>query len=56
MYPLLVLSEESTVAVENELRGHVGTQGIEEYWKDERVPIERSVDFSVRIIFAQGLN
>jgi hypothetical protein len=41
MYPLLVLSEESTWAVENELRGHVGTQGIDERWKTAKVPIER---------------
>ncbi|KAF8963903.1 MOSC N-terminal beta barrel domain-containing protein [Flammula alnicola] len=41
MYPLLVLSEESTVVVEKELRGHVGTQGIDERWRTDSVPIER---------------
>jgi len=51
MYPLLVLSEESTVAVENELRGHVGTQGIDERWKTDSVPIER---FRPNIILKGG--
>ncbi|KAF9011098.1 MOSC N-terminal beta barrel domain-containing protein [Cyathus striatus] len=41
MYPLLVLSEESTTAIEEQLVGHVGTQGIEEKWKTEKVLIER---------------
>lgn len=41
MYPLLVLSEESTDAVENELRGHVGTQGIDGRWSQDKILIER---------------
>ena len=41
MYPLLILSEESTGAIENELRNHVGTQGISKEWATERVVIER---------------
>jgi len=44
MYPLLVLSEESIVPIEEELRGHVGTQGIDERWKVDSVFIERCVD------------
>ncbi|CAA7268053.1 unnamed protein product [Cyclocybe aegerita] len=51
MYPLLVLSEESTGAIEKELRGHVGTQGIEERWKTDRIVIER---FRPNIIFRGG--
>lgn len=43
MYPLLVLSEESTVAVDTELRKHVGSQGIAENWSVDNVPIERWV-------------
>ncbi|KAF9486556.1 hypothetical protein BDN70DRAFT_870140 [Pholiota conissans] len=41
MYPLLVLSEESTAAVDTELRKHVGTQGIDAKWSTDSVPIER---------------
>jgi len=40
-YPLLVLSEENVEAVEKELRGHVGTQGIEERWATDRIVVER---------------
>ena len=40
-YPFLVLSEESVEAVEEELRFHVGTQGIEEHWSTDRIIIER---------------
>lgn len=43
MYPLLVLSEESTVSVDSELRKHVGSQGINEKWSVDNVPIERCV-------------
>lgn len=42
-YPLLVASEESLLAVETELRGHVGKQGVDERWKSDRLVIERSV-------------
>lgn len=45
MYPLLVLSEESTDLIEKELQGYVGTQGIEERWKTDKVVIERLVYF-----------
>jgi len=41
MYPLLILSEESTAAIEAELRGHVGTQGIDASWATGSVAIER---------------
>ncbi|TFK41978.1 MOSC N-terminal beta barrel domain-containing protein [Crucibulum laeve] len=51
MYPLLVLSEESTVSVEEELRERVGTQGIEEGWRTGRVVIER---FRPNIVFRGG--
>ncbi|KAJ7155932.1 MOSC N-terminal beta barrel domain-containing protein [Mycena crocata] len=47
-FPLMVLSEESTARVEEELRGHVGTQGIDERWKTERLVIER---FRPNIVF-----
>ncbi|THV06478.1 hypothetical protein K435DRAFT_743533 [Dendrothele bispora CBS 962.96] len=40
-YPLLVLSEENVEAVEKELRGHVGTQGIEERWTTDKILVER---------------
>jgi len=43
MYPMLVLSEESMAAVENELQSHIGTQGIDERWRTDKVPIERYV-------------
>jgi len=49
MYPLLVLSEESTSLLEHELRGYVGTQGIHERWKTDPVPIERYVQLSATI-------
>jgi uncharacterized protein len=42
-YPLLILGEESVESVEEELRVHVGTQGIEERWKEDRLVIERYV-------------
>ncbi|KAF8913229.1 hypothetical protein CPB84DRAFT_1820649 [Gymnopilus junonius] len=51
MYPLLVLSEESTDAVERELRGHVGKQGIEERWSQDKILIER---FRPNIVFRGG--
>ncbi|KAF9532098.1 MOSC N-terminal beta barrel domain-containing protein [Crepidotus variabilis] len=41
MYPMLILSEESTIEVEKQLRGYVGTQGIEERWKSDSIVIER---------------
>jgi hypothetical protein len=40
-FPLMVLSEESTTRIEEELRGHVGTQGIDERWNTESLVIER---------------
>jgi hypothetical protein len=42
-YPLLLLSEESVEAAEAEVRKYVGTQGVEEKWKDDRLVIERWV-------------
>ncbi|KAJ7459038.1 hypothetical protein B0H11DRAFT_2060107 [Mycena galericulata] len=47
-FPLMVLSEESTTRIEEELRGHVGTQGIDERWKTENLVIER---FRPNIVF-----
>lgn len=49
MYPLLVLSEESTSLLEHELRGYVGTQGIHERWKSDPVPIERYVQLAATL-------
>lgn len=40
-YPLLLLSEESVEATEKEVRKYVGTLGIGERWKDEKLVIER---------------
>ncbi|KIM47725.1 hypothetical protein M413DRAFT_439401 [Hebeloma cylindrosporum] len=51
MYPMLVLSEESTGAIEKELQSHIGTQGIDERWRTDSVPIER---FRPNIIFRGG--
>ncbi|KAJ7754998.1 hypothetical protein DFH07DRAFT_822496 [Mycena maculata] len=47
-FPLMVLSEESTTRIEEELRGHVGTQGIDERWKTESLVIER---FRPNVVF-----
>ncbi|KAJ7724219.1 MOSC N-terminal beta barrel domain-containing protein [Mycena metata] len=47
-FPLMVLSAESTMRVEEELRGHVGTQGIDERWRSESLGIER---FRPNIVF-----
>ena len=41
MYPLLVLSEESIGPIDQEVKQRVGTQGIDESWKDGGVVIER---------------
>jgi len=40
-YPLMVLSQESTARIEEELRGHVGQQGIDERWSTDSLVIER---------------
>ncbi|KAJ7687348.1 MOSC domain-containing protein [Mycena rosella] len=50
-YPMMVLSEESTKRVEQELRSHVGTQGIDEHWKTGSLVIER---FRPNIVFQGG--
>ena len=42
-YPILFLSEESMSVIETEMRGHIGTQGVEERWKTDRLVIERLV-------------
>ena len=41
MYPLLVLSEESTKVIDAEVRSRVGTQEINEQWRKQDVVIER---------------
>ncbi|KAH6917093.1 hypothetical protein BKA70DRAFT_1251338 [Coprinopsis sp. MPI-PUGE-AT-0042] len=51
MYPLLVLSEESISPINEELRKHVGTQGIKDTWKTDSVVIER---FRPNIVFSGG--
>jgi len=51
MYPLLVLSEESTKVLDAEVRSRVGTQGINEQWRNENVVIER---FRPNIVFKGG--
>lgn len=40
-YPLLVLSEESVAAAEQEVRAYVGVQGVEEKWREDKLVIER---------------
>jgi hypothetical protein len=40
-YPLLILSEESTSAIEKEAQKYVGQQGIHERWREEKISIER---------------
>lgn len=47
-FPLMVLSQESTTRIEEELRDHVGTQGIDERWATDKLVIER---FRPNIIF-----
>jgi len=47
-YPLMVLSQESIPRIEEELRGHVGQQGIDERWKTESLVIER---FRPNVVF-----
>jgi hypothetical protein len=39
----MVLSQESTARIEEELRGHVGKQGIDERWSTEKLVIERYI-------------
>jgi len=51
MYPLLVLSEESTKMVDAEVQSRIGTQGIDERWREENVAIER---FRPNIVFKGG--
>ncbi|PPQ74417.1 hypothetical protein CVT24_001046 [Panaeolus cyanescens] len=41
MYPLLILSEESTDEIEQEMQQHVGKQGIDDEWKNRKIAIER---------------
>uniref|UniRef100_A0A0W0G8A3 MOSC domain-containing protein n=1 Tax=Moniliophthora roreri TaxID=221103 RepID=A0A0W0G8A3_MONRR len=41
LYPLLLFSEENVLEIEKELRPRVGTQGIDERWKADKVAIER---------------
>lgn len=40
-YPILVLSEESTGLVDREIRDRVGTIGIDEAWRTEKIQIRR---------------
>jgi len=51
MYPLLVLSEESTKVIDAEVRSRVGTQEIDEQWRKQDVVIER---FRPNIVFKGG--
>lgn len=39
----MVLSEESAALIEQQVRGHVGMQGVDERWKTEKLVIERRV-------------
>ena len=40
-YPLLVVSEESVAAVQEQIRGMVGVQGVEEKWSNDILQVER---------------
>ena len=40
-YPLLVVSEESVAAVQEQIREMVGVQGVEEKWANETLQVER---------------
>ncbi|KAF8641062.1 hypothetical protein AX17_000706 [Amanita inopinata Kibby_2008] len=51
MYPILVLSEESMDQINETMQPYVGTQGIEESWKANKVAIER---FRPNIVFMGG--
>lgn len=51
MYPLLVLSAESVTPINEEVRKHVGTQGIQDSWKTDNVVIER---FRPNVVFSGG--
>lgn len=50
-YPLLLLSEESVKAAEDETRKYVGVQGVEEAWANDNLVIER---FRPNIILSGG--
>ncbi|KAF8879232.1 MOSC N-terminal beta barrel domain-containing protein [Mucidula mucida] len=50
-YPILFLSEESMGVIEDETRGQVGIQGVDESWRKNRMVIER---FRPNIIFHGG--
>ncbi|KAJ7204394.1 MOSC N-terminal beta barrel domain-containing protein [Mycena pura] len=47
-FPLMVMSEESTTQITEQLRRHVGTQGIDERWKTDNLVIER---FRPNVVF-----
>ncbi|KAJ8586496.1 hypothetical protein M405DRAFT_771597 [Rhizopogon salebrosus TDB-379] len=47
-YPLLVVSEESVAAMQEQIRGMVGLQGVEEKWFSDTLQVER---FRPNIIF-----
>ncbi|KAF7307260.1 Rotamase-domain-containing protein [Mycena indigotica] len=47
-FPVMVLSEESTTRIEQEVRNHIGKQGVEERWRTDSLLIER---FRPNIVF-----
>nr|GAT59841.1 predicted protein [Mycena chlorophos] len=47
-YPVMVLSEESTKAIEEETQNHIGKQGVEERWRTDSIVIQR---FRPNIVF-----
>jgi len=47
-YPVLVISEESVVAMQERIRGMVGLQGVDEKWSSDTLQVER---FRPNIIF-----
>ncbi|KAF9055998.1 MOSC domain-containing protein [Panaeolus papilionaceus] len=51
MYPLLILSEESTDVIEQEMKQYVGQQGIDDQWRAGKIAIER---FRPNIILKGG--
>ncbi|KAH8831667.1 MOSC N-terminal beta barrel domain-containing protein [Flagelloscypha sp. PMI_526] len=50
-YPLLILSQESVQAVEDQTREYVGVSGVEEKWKNDEIAVER---FRPNIVFSGG--
>lgn len=40
-YPLLIASDENVDAIQEQLQGYIGKQGVDESWRTEKIVIER---------------